>query len=134
MTHLSSDDIAELAQFSLIRYVIAGIKKEKDLYIGVMFDKDEEDLQRSKGTGKIYIANVDERTSYCKLLRYLSNEVVSKRCTKCQLDNFNDVKMKLKLNPNYKGKTYKCSSGGLLNFIVPIVRNEGQRPFVQRIF
>ena len=116
--------IKDLAPKDLVYNVIAGIQKNHKLYLGVMFDVEEKDPQLGQDTGRLYIANIDERAPYCKLLRNSNIVGVPDICKKFTTKCFNDVKEKCANNPNYKGSVFNCSPGDLVCFSVPIVERE----------
>ena len=108
---LSPNEIARIAPYALIDHVVHGVWKKEGIFIGVMFNVDEKDLELSKGTGKRYIVNSETRVSYCKLLRHHPDKAINTRCIECNLQYFDDVKRKAASNPKYKGQTSFCTSG-----------------------
>jgi signal transduction histidine kinase len=130
---LSGDDIARMVPHALIDLAIRELKKSQNLFIGVMFDKDEENPELSEGTGKYCIVDPKARTSYCKFLRQHPDKAVNRRCVECSLADFHNTKNKVISNPNYRGETYVCAAGGLLRFTIPILEPE-ENSFIGVIF
>ncbi len=121
---LSSNDIAKIAPYSLILYLVRGFNKKHEVSIAVVLDKDENNPKFSRGTGKVYITEQDDWESYCLFLRNHPDESINKRCVSYDKRIFAYVKKKATSDPNWPGKTYFCSSGNLREFVVPIVERE----------
>ena len=121
---LSSNDIAKIAPYSLISYLIEGFDRKHKVSIGVVLDKDENNTKFSRGMGKVYITEEDDSESYCLFLHNYPDESINKRCASCNKMTFAYVKKKATSNPNWPGKTYFCSSGNLREFVIPLVERE----------
>lgn len=132
---LTHDDIMKMAPRSLIMHVIGGVVREHGLSISVMLDKDEDDAELSRGTGKVFITDtrINGQAAYCAMLRAWPDESVSKRCGVCDRTHFGHAKKTVMANPNYEGEIYWCSAGNLWDFVVPIVEKESNT-FVGVIF
>lgn len=121
---LTSDDIREIVSPFLIAHVISGVRKNERLCIAIMFDREEEDPELSKGTGKLYVEDSDARQSYCGLISLWLDEAVAERCLECKLTYFDRAKRNSASNPDWKGEIHACSVGGLLSTIVPMVERK----------
>ncbi|RPJ85515.1 MAG: hypothetical protein EHM18_10155, partial [Acidobacteria bacterium] len=130
---LTPEQISDLAPHTLIEHVIRGIKKDKQLTVGVMLDRDEPDPRQSKGTGKFFIRDPFGQDRYCALLQNSKSALLNQRCARCDRSHFDVAKQKATDDPNYTGEIYSCSAGGLLDFVVPIVEKEGHT-FIGAVF
>lgn len=128
---IASSDIARIAPYHVIEYLIEGVVKKESMSLGIMLNVDEENPVRSKGTGKWFIVGPYEK--YCLLLREWPDEAVSARCTHHLQDRFDYVKKRVLSNPNYKGEIYWCFGGGTREFLVPILDKESNT-FIGVIF